>query len=370
MAHIEKFQQHALGHMLKHFERAKDKEGKHINYGNQNIDLTRTVLNYNLAPSRQNLYGFILDRCKQVFCLKRNDVNLMCSCIVTAPKDLFETEYRLFFKSVYDFLVSRYGGKDAENVISAYVHMDEGRPHIHFAWVPVAYDEEKERWTVSAKKVVTRQDLRTLHQDLENHVKRELGHDVHILTGELSNRPNLSLPQYQALQEAKKQLKSIEETLDDMERNLTAINAEIEPKRAYLQELAQQQIAVNEEVREKNHLWGTKTVEMPTRKWEETKMTYADRKAAQELYDCALEMIQAFQSSIAGEKFRALKQELEDIRKSMEIYRTTNAHLEAEIDRANRVFKANPEVWQMFVAARDVLESQERDEIVDLDNEI
>ena len=239
MAHIQKFQQHALGHMCKHFAREKDEHGEYVRFGNQNIDPTRTHLNYNLAPTRRNQYGFIMDRRREVYCLNRKDVNLMCSCVVTAPKDLPAAEHERFFKATYDFLSARYGGKDAENVISAYVHMDEGSHHLHFAFVPIHYNKSKGCWAVSAKDVVNRQDLRTLHPDLERHVSRELGHDVHVLTGELSNRPNLTLPQYQeyqdtlnrlqetqkALQEARKELETVQSLSDTIKRDLEASEA-------------------------------------------------------------------------------------------------------------------------------------------------
>lgn len=341
MAHIQKFTKDAVGHMCRHFERWHDKEGKYVNFGNQNIDPAKTPMNYNLAPERKNQYGFIMDRCKQVYCLDRKNVNVMCSCIVTAPKDLDEAEFRLFFKATYEFLVARYGGKDAENVVSAYVHMDEGRAHIHFAWVPVAYDEEKERWAVNAKKVVDRQDLRTLHKDLEKHLERELGHDVGILTGELSTRPNLSMPQYQALQDAQKQLQ-------DIERNLAALNAELEPKRVYIGELLRQLTAANETVRERTHLGGRKTVEIDEKRWNEVKMTYADKKASQELYDRALEMIQEFHSSIAGEKYKKVLQEIDELRERLGRILAKNELMAGEIDKVNAVFKKYPVIQDLF----------------------
>ena len=369
MAHIQKFTKDAVGHMCRHFERWRDKEGKYVNFGNQNIDPAKTPMNYNLAPERKNQYGFIMDRCKQVYCLDRKNVNVMCSCIVTAPKDLDEAEFRLFFKATYEFLVARYGGKDAENVVSAYVHMDEGRAHIHFAWVPVAYDEEKERWAVNAKKVVDRQDLRTLHKDLEKHLEHELGHAVGILTGELSTRPNLTIPQYQALQEAKKQLQDVEKNVEDLERSLAALNVEIEPRRAYIEELARQQTAVNEDVRVKTHLMGQKMAEMPEKKWDEIKMTYADKKASLEFYERTLDMIREFHSSIAGEKYENLLQDVKKLKETVNKLQESNKHLISEIDTANQIFAADLELLARFKQARQALETAEKahNEEIDFD---
>lgn len=358
MAHIQKFQQHALGHMCKHFERALDENGEPIKYSNQNIDLTRSHLNYNLAPERESQYGFIMDRCKEVYCLKRSDVNLMCSCIVTAPKDLPVAEHARFFRASYDFLAARYGGHNAENVISAYVHMDEGSPHLHFAFVPICYDRSKERWTVSAKNVVTRQDLKTLHPDLEGHVTRALGHQVHVLTGELSNRPNLTLEQYKTLQDVKKALQRVEAAVDGAERRLAALDAEIEPKKAYIEELARVQEAVDADVREKMSLIGRKTVEMPQEKWDAYKMTYADKKAVRQLYERAVEMIQEFRSSVAGEKHAELMRELEELRKALREFRESNERMAADIDKMNEVFRENPEVLKQYEEAANALEAE------------
>lgn len=374
MAHIQKFQQHALGHMCKHYERALDANGEPIKYGNQNIDLTRSHLNYNLAPERENQYGFIMDRCKEVYCLQRKDVNLMCSCIVTAPKDLPAEEHERFFRASYDFLAARYGGKDAENVISAYVHMDEGSPHLHFAFVPVAYDKSKERWTVSAKNVVNRQDLKTLHPDLERHVTRELGHDVHVLTGELSSRPNLTMEQYQdyqetlkCLREAQKSLQNVEKALEGAERRLAALNAEIEPKKAYIEEFVRLQAAVDENVRFRTTLTGKELAEMPQENWNLHKMTYMDKQAAQKLYERTIEMIQGFQSSVAGERHAELLQELDELREITSQLREYNANMAAQIDKVNEVFERNPAVQAAFsetfrLLEADPLEHQERDQ--------
>ena len=376
MAHIQKFQQHALGHMCKHFERALDANGEPIKYSNQNIDLTRSHLNYNLAPERENQYGFIMDRCKEVYCLKRKDINQMCSCIVTAPKDLPAEEHEHFFRASYDFLAARYGGKDAENVVSAYVHMDEGSAHLHFAFVPVAYDKSKERWTVSAKNVVNRQDLKTLHPDLERYVTRELGHDVHVLTGELSNRPNLTIPQYQEyqdtlkrLQEAQKSLQTVEKALEGAEYRLAALNAEIEPKKAYIEEFAHLQEGVDENVREKATLTGKKMVEMPQAKWDMNKMTYMDKQASQKLYERAEEMIRDFQSSIAGKKHRELLKEIKDLRENTNQLLEYNTHMVAEIEKANAVFRKNPALWNSFSKAVEALAKEVNERSFDDDIE-
>lgn len=164
MANVAKYNKATMGHMMKHYERGKDENGEYVKFKNQQIDPARTHLNYNLAPHNQNQLDFIHKRLSEVYCLKRKDVNVMCSWVVTAPKELPAERHREFFERSYRFLEKKYG---KENVISAYVHMDEGQPHMHFAFVPVLFDEKKKREKVSAKEIVTMAELRQFHKDLQ-----------------------------------------------------------------------------------------------------------------------------------------------------------------------------------------------------------
>lgn len=164
MANAEKFTRAACGHMFAHYERAKDKNGDYIQFGNQSIDTSRSEQNYNLAIHQQERQGeFVKKRCGEVHCLNRKDVNVMCSWIVTQPQNFPQEDSREFFEQTYKFLENRYG---KENVVSSYVHMDETTPHMHFAFVPVVYDKKKERLTVSAKQCINRNELSIFHKDL------------------------------------------------------------------------------------------------------------------------------------------------------------------------------------------------------------
>ena len=202
MAHAAKYGSGASGHLTAHYERkqipVKNENGEtvmqYIKFNNQDIDLSRTHLNYNLAPEREiGQTTFLQKRLSEIKVQKRADVNVMCDWVVTMPKvyksmnkDIHVTpnkEYveKLFFERTYQFLADRYGEK---NVISAYVHMDEKSPHMHFAFVPVVPDTkwnekhpEAPREKLSAKEVLTRADLRTFHTDLEKHL--DSFHDWH-----------------------------------------------------------------------------------------------------------------------------------------------------------------------------------------------
>ena len=170
MAHVAKYTRGALGHMFAHYERAKGKDNEYIKFGNENIDTSKSHLNYNLGPKRNISQGdFVKKRCNEVKCLNRKDVNVMCSWVITAPKDLDLKQQKKFFIESYKFLESRYG---ADNVISAYVHLDEVTPHMHFSFVPVIYDAKKDVLKVSAKQKISKSDLKSFHGDLQNHLDK------------------------------------------------------------------------------------------------------------------------------------------------------------------------------------------------------
>ncbi|MGK0563136.1 plasmid recombination protein, partial [Enterococcus faecalis] len=57
-------------------------------------------------------------------------------------KGASEGSQKLFFEETYGFLADRYGEK---NVLAVVVHNDEKTPHMHFSFVPVTFDEKKQR---------------------------------------------------------------------------------------------------------------------------------------------------------------------------------------------------------------------------------
>lgn len=170
MAHVEKYTAAATGHMLAHYDRTHSSS-------TSMIDESRTVLNHNLAGIDQPLpqLDFLHKRLGEIKVMKRADVNVMCDWIVTAPKELTPEELPLFFNETYKCLNDRYG---KENVISAYVHMDETTPHIHYAFVPVVIDKKKGIPKLSAKERITRKDLNTFHPDLTKHMRAIFGRDI------------------------------------------------------------------------------------------------------------------------------------------------------------------------------------------------
>lgn len=173
MAHVEKFQAAALGRVCDHFERRAELDH---GYRRENIDNERSWLNYNLAPQRPvSQVEFINERIDSLNLKRRprKDAVRMCDCVITMPRSFDPSRQREFFDAAYAFLAQRYG---AENVVSAWVHRDETQPHMHFAWVPVTQDGR-----LSAKSVVNRLDLKTLHPDMQVAMETALGCKVEII---------------------------------------------------------------------------------------------------------------------------------------------------------------------------------------------
>jgi hypothetical protein len=213
--------------MSRHYERAQKEDGEYQSFGNQDIDVSRIHLNYNLVPERdgQGQLDFIKQRTSEVKCHNRADVNVMCSWVVTAPKDLEEHEHELFFEEVYKFLNDRYFHGSDRNVVSAYVHMDETTPHIHYAFVPVVWDSKKELEKVSAKELIHRHDLQSFHQDLERHMAEVFGREIGILNDATKdgNRSVEELKRGSAQRKLQEELGAVEAEKDQARLELSAL---------------------------------------------------------------------------------------------------------------------------------------------------
>ena len=175
-----------LAHLLAHYDRTKlyDKHGnlripkypnltqrgaeKAVNVSE--IDVSRTWLNYNLAPAREGgQAAFIERRLGEIYCHKTALKNAIVDWVVTLP-DMAQYEGREaeFFRACYEYLAYRYG---EQNVVSAYVHMDEQQPHMHFVFVPVVPDlKHAQGFKLSRKAVNTCQqiDKKTLEPVFKN----------------------------------------------------------------------------------------------------------------------------------------------------------------------------------------------------------
>ena len=195
--HIEKFKAVSVGMVLAHIVRARKPNGEHRNYSNENIDVSKSYLNYHLDDRTCSPFAKlkeILSR-DNVKCQKRKDVNTLCSVCITLPSDVRSEDEMKFFQLAYNFLKNRYAPYN--NIVLAEVHKDEtkttkpGRPHLHFAFVPLVIDKRKpDRLKVSAKELIDLDDLKSLHKDCSDYIAEHLGYRVSILNDEALKENN------------------------------------------------------------------------------------------------------------------------------------------------------------------------------------
>lgn len=218
MAHLEKCKANQVNGLCLHDSRACK------GHSNEEIDVERSHLNYNLAESIQplNHNDFIKQRLSEVKCIKRADVNIMASWCVTLPKD-YQGDERAFFESAFSFMADKYGAK---NVISAYVHNDEKTPHLHFKFMPIVEDKGIEK--VCFDKCVTRKDYKSFHKELKAHLESDLGIPCNILNGATENGNK-------TVQELKN--KELTERNEELERVNASYTAEIAQKESKLHKI-------------------------------------------------------------------------------------------------------------------------------------
>ena len=173
----EKFTRNQSGNILVHCDRSDPNR----TYKNQKIDHSKTYLNYNLAPEHKGMtdYEFMKKRCEEFKVLKRKDVNWLVSWVITMPTD-YKGNKALFFREAYNFMANRYG---KGNVVSAYVHLDETSPHMHFCFVPVIFDKKKQEYKVNAKQCINKVELKQIHPEMQEYLENKLQTKVNILNG-------------------------------------------------------------------------------------------------------------------------------------------------------------------------------------------
>lgn len=203
---VQKYTRNQAGNILTHCNRADPTR----TYGNQQIDTSKTYLNYNLAIRNDDMtdFEFMKHRCEELNIFKRKDVNYMASWVITLPQD-FKGELKDFFKESYNYFSNKYG---KENVISSYVHMDETTPHMHFCFVPVVFDKKKQRLKVNAKECINKLELQTIHKEMQNYLESKLNTKVNILNG-ATVEGNKTIEELKKQEELK--VKAIEELKND-----------------------------------------------------------------------------------------------------------------------------------------------------------
>ena len=138
MAHLKKNTRGAVPGLAVHFERKTD------HHTNKEIDVSKTYLNQDIMTDGSDMVSRFNARLNDVYWMQRDDVKgrqrLGQSLL---PEELAEAPYEqqsAFFEATTNFLNDRYGQK---NAVAAVVHLTKQPPHLHYAFVPVVFDDKK-----------------------------------------------------------------------------------------------------------------------------------------------------------------------------------------------------------------------------------
>lgn len=205
MAHVKKYTKGQVSRLLAHCQRAN------TNYSNKEIDIERTHLNYALCDRGAS---YALQYAIEHKALKRDDVKILASWVVTKPEGIKDAEIERFFKETYNFLCNRYGIENNSNVVGAYVHLDETTPHMHFSFVPCVWNEKKKMYKVNAKETINRKDLSTFHKDYNQYMTKVFGRNIGVING--VTKKNQTISELKCHTEMENQLNKRLEDIDIM----------------------------------------------------------------------------------------------------------------------------------------------------------
>lgn len=172
---------------------------KTTNHSNEDIDVSRSHLNYDLVVGRTDNFKTdiqkYIDENKASQRATRKDAVLANEWVITSDKNFFEKlsddETKRYFETVKEYFANNFGD---ENIRYAIVHLDESTPHMHMGIVP--FDNERK---LSAKRVFNRAALQKIQDDLPQYLKRK---GFEIERGQKNKeRKNLSVPEYKAMRQ-------------------------------------------------------------------------------------------------------------------------------------------------------------------------
>ena len=167
--HAQHFKSGSVGSVGKHNWEKRGKEDKH---SNQDIDPSRSHLNFQPQPLDGTLYMAAKRRIQEA-CTGRVTAgsNWITETIVYPPEDVIaryrksqdDAELRRYYADVLDWHKKEFG---EDNVLAMTVHLDETTPHSHTDIVPLTEDGR-----LSTKEVFARKNLRRHHTELAEHLQ-------------------------------------------------------------------------------------------------------------------------------------------------------------------------------------------------------
>ena len=237
--HFEKMKQSDV----KGIEREVEREGK---LKNEDIDPSRSHLNKELVdnPGGMTLYQRVKERVDVVResgnRVQKNSVNLLSS-VITFPKednnDKTEEEQELYFKICLAYFQKKFG---KENVVSAIIHKDESRPHMHLQQVPVTKDNR-----LAARDVMKKSDVNQIHDELPKYL-RHYGFNVQRGSGKTENNVR-NIHAYKDIKKREEEIAKEQVRLKNLENQIRSSNAaELKRKEKELKEKQEIELAKKE----------------------------------------------------------------------------------------------------------------------------
>lgn len=195
------------------------------------IDHDKTHLNYNLCPHAQYKAWELKAMHEKIRGKKmpKNGVAFGCT-VITLPKD-YGGDPKEFFKTAYEGMKDTYGLTD-EDVISAYVHMDETTPHMHFNFLPIIHDFGKDR--ISWESVMPRRMYKTQHKILQKYMSEKLHTEVNLLNGK-----TLGFDPQKMTAEQKQESMELSDTIEQKQATLASLDSQIATKKKMWENIAE-----------------------------------------------------------------------------------------------------------------------------------
>jgi hypothetical protein len=157
--------------------------------------------------------------------------NVVCEYVISSSREFFDDlsidEIKKFFKTSYRF-VCNYKDLGEENIVSAVVHMDETKPHMHLVYLPVVHKMDEKSGKRISKLCCTdfwkeRFSYKKLQDDYYNYMTRS-GYKMD--RGESTYNKSLDINAYKMI--TKYEVQKYNRELLDIEYDIKAIDIDKE----------------------------------------------------------------------------------------------------------------------------------------------
>ena len=256
-------------------------------------------------------------------------------------------------------------------LIGAYYHADEqGSPHVHIDYVPVAYNQTRGLKTQNAMNAALQQMgfksrssrdtaqcqwTREQNKYLEQLCKEKGLEIIHPgRKGEKHKHTDeykIAQQQQEAIEEQKKHLVAIKTEAAEIQTGIDTMKPEYEKIRAYTQTINNEQSSILEGVREEKGLLGKPTgnVILSKKEYQKRVLPYAEKKAVEAAAAAVDETVQKQQNRINNRDMTAHKLKMEQM--NNEALRNHNQVLRNELEDIKDVIRNNPDLQREYQKA-------------------